>query len=258
MPDNPDNDTTQLLLRYLDNELPPAEAASLAERLQADATLYEQYQHLLFAQSAIRSYGASQRVRQLYAAHLEEMQATAASPRIIHHTRLFRMLGRVAAVVALVVAGYATYIYASTNKEAVYSRHYISYTVPVHRGGSSTVAIDSLYNSGNYTRVLQALQNKSNKTQREYFLEGQSCLNTGNTNKAIEAFKQVEARNARHGERLFAEETDYYLLLAFIKAGDIEQARRKRAAIVANGEHLFYENAKQISQLQLTILSFKQ
>ena len=95
-------------------------------------------------------------------------------------------------------------------------------------------------------------------SHENYFIEGQCYLQTGNAENAIQAFKQVENLNKQNGQQLFADETDYYLLLAYIKANKINEAEPKLNTITSNKQHLFYKNAAQISRLKIKILEMKQ
>ena len=56
----------------------------------------------------------------------------------------------------------------------------------------------------------------------------------------------------------FADESDYYLALAYIKAGNIDQAQAMLDKIIANPKHMYYAKAKEISNGSLTILKWKQ
>ena len=87
---------------------------------------------------------------------------------------------------------------------------------------------------------------------------GQAYLQLNNANAAIHNFQEVENLNSKSTEKYFEQETDYYCMLAYIKAGKIEDAERLLDKIKSNPQHLFYNKAKDISRIQLMMLKWKE
>ena len=54
----------------------------------------------------------------------------------------------------------------------------------------------------------------------------------------------IENLNNNSSEKYFEQETDYYLMLAYIKSGEINQAKRQLDKITSNKQHMFYNNCK--------------
>ena len=115
----------------------------------------------------------------------------------------------------------------------------------------------SLYNAGNYDDVIKSFNSTQNKTQEDYFITAQSYLQLNNAAAAIDAFKQVENLNNNSTEKYFQQETDYYLMMAYVKNGQIVLAEQLLDKITANKQHLFYDKAKNISRIKLKILEWK-
>ena len=115
-----------------------------------------------------------------------------------------------------------------------------------------------MYNSGSYQKVISAVSLKEHKSQKDYFLAAQSYLQLNDADAAINAFKQVEDINQKTNEKYFVYETDYYLALAYIKAGNIEKAEQQLNKITSNKQHPFYNQAKSITRTKLFILKLKE
>ena len=258
MQDNADDDIMELLVRYMDDEMPLTERTAFTKRLEADALLNERYQLLLSAKQAIRSYGLRQHIQALHKEYATQANKDNAPAKVIRPASVFKQFMRVAAAIIIIFFSYGIYQYSSTNNNKVYNDNYVPYTLSVTRGDNGRSTVDSLYANGNYAAALSVLNTMQQKDQRDYFIEGQCYLQTGNAENAIQAFKQVENLNRQSGQQAFAEETDYYLLLAYIKTNNINEAAQKLNTITSNKQHLFYKNATQMSGLQFKILKMKQ
>jgi tetratricopeptide (TPR) repeat protein len=254
-----DNSTTEVLIRYMDGELNEAEKQAAEKLLQDDVSLQERYQYLLAAKQAIKSQGVRQRVQAIHQEYKQEVsEPKPISPKVIKHKRSFKTFMRIAAVFIVAVVGYGVFLYVSTTNQSVYNANFISYQFPVTRGGDQADNLGVLYNAGNYDAVIDAFNVKQSKKQKDYFLAGQAYLQLNNANAAIDAFQQVENLNTKGTEKYFEQETDYYLMLAYIKGGKIEKAENLLNKITSNKQHLFYNKTKNISRLKLTILKRKE
>jgi tetratricopeptide (TPR) repeat protein len=254
-----DNATIELLIRYMDGELNEAEKKATEKLLREDASLQEHYQYLIEAKRAIKSQGLKQRVQ---AIHQEYMQATnenkTGKPKADKHQSFFKVFMRIAAIFIIVIGSYGVFRYVSTTNQSVYNDNFISYQLPVNRGVGKADSLDALYKTGDYHAIINAFDGRGSKNQKDYFLAAQAYLQLNNADAAINAFQQVEHLNNKSAEKYFAQETDYYLMLAYIKAGKIEAAEKLLNKITSNKQHLFYNNAKNISRIKLTMLKWKE
>lgn len=260
MPDNYSNDITDNLVQYLDNEMTDAEKQAFEKLLQQDAVLYERYQFLFIAKQAIRAKGLKEKVSALHKEYIQTQQQS--EPEVINISRksssFFKNFMRVAAVFIIAIAGYGIFEFSSTNTNAVFNNNFVAYNLPVTRGATDHKLIDSLYNARNYNAVVNAFRITNEKKQEDYFLAAQAYLQLNKTAEAINSLQQVEKMNAESNQQYFIEETDYYLALAYIKAGKINEAQNQLNKITSNKHHLFYDKARNISKLKLEILKLKE
>lgn len=260
MPDNYSSDITDNLVQYLDNEMTDTEKQAFEKLLQQDTALHERYQLMLIAKQAIRSKGLKEKVSALHKEYIKAREQS--QPKEINISRksssFFKNFMRVAAVFIIAVAGYGIFEFSSTNTNTVFNNNFVVYNLPVTRGAAEHKLIYSLYAAANYNAVVNAFKATNEKSQEDYFLAAQAYLQLNRTAEAINSFQQVEKMNAESNQQYFVEETDFYLALAYIKAGRINEAQNQLNKITSNKRHLFYNKAKNISKLKLEILKMKQ
>jgi uncharacterized protein YxeA len=254
-----DDATTEMLVRYIDGELNEAEKEATEKLLHQNASLQERYYYLLAIKQTIKLPERRQRVQAIHQEYTQQINASEnGKAQAVKHQSFFKTFMRIAAVFFVVIAGYGIFQYASTTNQSVYNDNFISYQLPVNRGADQTDNMDALYNAGNYNAVINAFDAKQSKNQKDYFLAGQAYLQLNNANAAISNFREVENLNSKSTEKYFEQETDYYWMLAYIKAGKIEDAERLLDKITSNPQHLFYDKAKDISRIKLTMLKWKE
>lgn len=258
MPDNFENNLPDMLVKLMDGELNETQKQAVEKMIADDVNLNERYQLLQLGKRAIRQQGLKQQVSNIQQEFLNQRNENVTSVKKLRTVSVFTRVMKIAAVFFIAVAGYGVFQYASTNTQNVYSNNFVHYQLPISRGMETNDARDLLYNSGSYDKVIAAVQQKKDKNQKDYFLAAQSYLQLNNANAAIDAFKQVENLNKKTNERYYVEETDYYMVLAYIKAGQIKNAEQELKKITSNKQHTFYNKAKSISRIKLFMLELKE
>ena len=258
MQDNSTDDITDLMVRYADNDVNADEKTAFENLLQQDKNLDERYQLLLSAKRAIRAQGLKQRVQGLHQQYMHEAEPLEKQEaKIIRPSSFFKTFMRVAAVFILAVFGYGIFQYTNTNNQSLYNDNFRAYELPVSRGEGQANMLDSLYSTRNFMAVISSAIAQQQSNQKDYFLAAQSYLQLNNTNKAIEFFEKIESMNDTATQKSFADETDYYLALAYIKNNNIDKAEKQLDKITSDKQHLFYNKAKEISKTKLAVLKLK-
>ena len=259
MQDNSTNDIIEMLTRYMDGELTAEEKHTTENLLKNDLAVQESYQHLLAARQAIKMQGLRERVNKIQREYLDEIQTSGVNKKkVVKQIPFYRRMMSVAAALLIIVAGYGLFQYNAATNESVYNSNFVNYSVPVSRGGESVNRITDLYSAGKYADVVQYFNTVPIKKQSDYFIAAQAYLHLNDNKAAIDNFRQVENLNNNSAEKYFVQETDYYLLLSYIKNGDINEAEKRLDKITADKQHLFYTKAKSISRIKLRILKWKQ
>ena len=256
MQDNFTDENLEMLLKYIDGEMSEAERASVETLMQSNVSFKEHYENLLNAKKAIYKQGIRAKVQALHNEYMNVEKA--ASTAKIAKISVTKLLMRIAAVFVVVLAGYATYQYTSITNDKLFADNFKSYLLPVNRGVGQISQVDSLYNAQDFSGVISATNKTTAKDQKTYFLQALAYLQTNNTANAINAFKNVEQLNSNSSEKYFAQETDYYLMLAYLKANNITSAEMQLNKITANKKHKYYNNATSISKTNLMILKWKE
>lgn len=258
MQDNFTNETNiEQLNMFMDGDMPAAELTQLEQLIAANVNLQDRLENLQLAKSAIKSLGMQQRIQALHTEYMATTKATATVIKPNFGSTVSKVF-RIAAVFVVVLLTYGIYQFSTTNTNNVFNDNYMAYQLPVNRGAETIATIDGLYKSNNYTAVIANFTANNNKQQKDYFLAALSYLQTDNAAKAIENFSTLQQLNSKSNDKYFVEETDYYLALAYIKAGNITAAKKQLDIIKGNKQHLFYQKASEISPLTLTMLTWKQ
>jgi tetratricopeptide (TPR) repeat protein len=220
------------------------------------------------ARNAIKAQGLKQRVRAIHNEYYprveEDGQTTTSTGKIVKQAfgspfrMIIRVAARVAAIFIFVFLGYGIYEYITTTKNSMFATNFIRYDLSTVTGEAQQNNIDSLYKQNNYTSVIDAFKSMQKKIPESYFLAGLSYLEIGDANHAIETFRKLQRLNSSSNEKYFGEETDYYLALAYIKNGNIEEAQKQLQLITSDKQHKYYQKAKEISTLKLQILKWKE
>jgi tetratricopeptide (TPR) repeat protein len=261
-----DNSTYYIeqLIRYMDGELSEQEKIEIEKLLLHDDALKERFENLLAARNAIRDQGLKQRVRAIHNEYhppiKEDEQTTPLTGKIVKpvFSNSLRIVVRVAAILIFVFAGYGIYEYVTTTNNSMFADNFIKYDLPTVRGEAKQDNIDSLYRQNNYSSVIKTFESKQEKTPKDYFLAALAYLETGEAKHALETFQKLQQLNNSSTEKYFNEETDYYVALAYIKDGNIQEAQKQLQLITVNKQHKYYQKVKEISHLKLQILRWKE
>lgn len=250
------------LVRYADNELSEQESTQMAQMLNNDAALQERYENIINAKKTIRAAGLQQKVAALhneyFAAIKNENKETKSTAKIIKPSfGAAKIILRIAAVFFIAFVGYGIFQFSTTSNDSVFENNFINYEVSVSRGEHNVTNIESLYKQQNYIGVTKTFEAEIIKTQEDYFLAALSYLKANNATAAINTFKALQQLNNTSDQKYYVQETDYYLALAYIKNGNIEEAQKQLSLITANKQHMFYDKANEISNVTLTILKWK-
>ncbi len=262
-------ETLEQIDRYLDRALTLEEAIGLEQSLQTDADLQNLFDRVTVARDAVRSSALRSRVRNLHLQYLDEIkqQDEAASQmpdiakvRPLRYAQSLRWGARVAASGLLLLAGYGGYRYGSTNIDSYYSDKFMTYQLPNNRGGGAEESVtspDALYRSGNYAEIVQRFAGLTSPTPHDLFLTGMAHLQLQQYGEAIERFVTLQQTNQQRSKPLFAQETDYYLALAYLGNGRVGDAYPLFEKINKAPRHLYHQNVTDQDLWKLGLLRWK-
>lgn len=255
---------------YLDKQLPAEQSIQFEEELQHSTELRELMNRVLIARQAVRS-GAlrtdMRRWHRQFVAELPDEEAEvdddtsgtgrvipmAASPR---RTTAWGM--RIAASLLLTLLAYGAYLYSELSPAGLYKAKYVQYQLPTARGPEAAFnRLDSLYLQKDYQGVIRQSGLQEGRSQRDFFLTGLAHLQMNQHDDAIRQFTALRDRNARQFKSYYEQETDYYLALAYLGAGRVDEAHALFEVIHRSPRHLFHRNVKNSDLLMLKLLKYK-
>ena len=257
-------ETLELLDQYIDNQLIQTQALQVEKDLREDPDLQRLLDSIVISREAIRHRALTLKVKGLHAQYIEEIRANPSQydeqdnvrPMPVHRSYSWAL--RVAASLLIGLFGYSSYQYASLDKTGMYSDKFIPYQLPNTRGSADPLSpLSLLYVSGNYGAVIQQFNTLSTSVPSDYFLTGIAALQQHDYNQAIDRFTTLQAINRQQGKAYFKEETDYYLALAYVGAGRVDEAYPLFKAIHDAPRHLFHESVTELDLVKLALLRLK-
>ena len=258
-------ESIELLDQYVDNQLIPDQKAQLEKDLQQDMDLQRLLDSVVISREAIRYRALTIKVKGLHQQYIDEIRANPDQDyeqsviRPMPVRRDYSWVLRIAASVLIALLGYGGYQYETLNKSQVYTNKFISYQLLTTRGSADQLsALRSAYVSGNYGSVIRQFNTLSNRAPIDYFLTGVACLQQHEYTQAINRFTELRAVNKHQQEIYFQEETDYYLALAYLGAGKLDESYSLFKSIHDAPRHLFSESVTELDLVKLNVLRLKE
>ena len=209
-----------MLIQYLDNELGPDERLLVESQLNEDAALQEQLNRLSLAKQAFALYARRQQVSAIHAEMMKERSSHSRPAPV----RYLRVAMRVAALIVVLLLIGGVVQYSLLNTDRLYDSHYQAYTFGTSRGAENASALVQAYSKGDLRQVIAVYESSSPKQAGDHFLAGQAYLSTNNPQKAIIAFEAQLKANETVDLKPYHEDSEYYLALAWLKAGSAAKA----------------------------------
>lgn len=209
------NITPEMLIQYLDNELDAGQRQLIESQLSTDAELQQQLERLQLAKQAFAQYARRVQVSSI---HNEMLKKTTAPVSYL------RSAMRIAALllVLILIAGVVQYSLLDSNR--LYRSHYDAFTLGTSRDNNSIPALEQAFRQNNMQQVIALYESNGPQQPADHFLAGQAYLATGNPQKAITAFEAQLQANAPKTPKPYQDDAEYYLALAWLKAGRADKA----------------------------------
>lgn len=179
---------------------------------------------------ALKAYGLKQRIAEL---HNEIVPKLAYKETATAKVKTFRpIILKAAAVLIAIISLTAVYIFISSTSENLFNDKYVAYNIASQR------SVDSSENAA----VLNI------------FEDGQTALKNNDPRKAIASFSQILSDQTN---KILHDDSEYYLALAYLKAGETDLAYGRFVAISRNENHLYHDEVSKWFLFKLKIVSLK-
>lgn len=240
---------TELLIRYLDGDLTTEEKSEVEDRLRTDRSLRNELENLRFSIGAVKLYGIQQQVA---AIHREEVhRRKTATGKVVFMRSSFQRMVSIAAIFLLSLTTTLVIYTVTLSPGKVYGEAFVPYTPSTLRSSAMVPALEQAYQNKNYQKVI-ALSKTATLNEEEQLLVGLAYLQTGQHNAAI---RQLTAVRRSSGE--YAQDAEFYLSLAYLKARRYADARTILKAIRNNKSHLYHANVSTKQLVDLELLKLK-
>jgi len=234
---NYSEENLELLERYLKQELNPEAERQIEEELNSSESLREQLLLLQQSHQALQSLVIREKVlaARSRAGNLTNSKQVFFSPRN-------RFIAVAAVLIPLIAAAV---LFSMSDPEHVYSENYLSYQLPINRNTeASENQIEILFQEKKYQALVAAFNDlkPSNKNQKNLFLTSVAALELNEYEWAVQLLEELKKRNSQAEVKLFEQESDFYLALAYIKTDNTLKAKNILQKIRENKRHLYHKN----------------
>lgn len=198
---------------------------------------------------AVQHYAILQQVRQANAQYQQAKQDKPVSGKVI----FMQKYKWFAAAVFVGVVFFSAGLFMQTNvtNSALASDLRQEYLVAVVRGGNQFDDMAEAFSNHELDQVISIYETGRHHTQRDHFLAGYAYMQKGSLPQAISLFKSIEDINAGTKEKLYQDEADYYLMLAYLESGKNEDAFEAGQKIYNDQYHTYRQKLDSWKRFQL-------
>jgi hypothetical protein len=201
----------------------------LRKNLKAPYNMTNDPEHNEDIRDALRSYGLKQEIKRIH----DEIMPVLKGKRPVRS--LFTYANRIAATILILIVSAGVVIYFTSTPSNLFNSRYEPYEESTQRGNAP---------------LTPAIKIK--------FLEGQKMLQQGNAVNAINIFSEIIESNKQSNNNILADDTEYYLALAYLKADQPGNALRIFRSIYFNKGHLYNDKVTDWFLLRVKIASLKE
>lgn len=236
--DNSTHDRSEMLVRYLDGELPGPKRLELEAWLANDPSLRLELESLQQAREAIRLKGLRQRVAGIHAKIMRERKGSV--KKISQASRIIRFSLSIAAAILLVFGGLTAYNYYMLSPSKVFTENYFSYELNNTRdAGTRESEIRKAYREKDFGRVSKLGEKAGNGD--DILLAAMAHMELRQFTEAIEKYREVLDLADATRDKMTRETAEYYLSLAYIANRDFDFALANLSAIREDPYHIYHE-----------------
>lgn len=231
---------SEKLVRYFDGEMNEQERQEFEKVLREDQQLQNELDNLKLSKEAVHSYGLNQQVKQVHEMMMNEMRSEAPVISISRRRKIIRYTIAVAASIIFIFIGLRITVFTGSSPDKLYNEKYTAFELTSSRSeGPELSAIEKLYEEKKYTEVVS--MDKTAQATADEFLIAVSWLELNNPVKAIHCFTAVLEQDKASGQKIYKDEAEYYLALAYLKNTNYDKAIELMNFIHNDPNHLYHE-----------------
>lgn len=212
----------------------------------------EQAQLHLATVNALKHAATIQKVRHIQKEFLAEQEA-ANKPVVPIKLNNNKWLLRIAATLLLLGTLYVLQSNIFVSSNTLYNNFFEDYYLTNERSRevADNGSIIELFRNGAYQGVIKTFDKLETSSNREKFLAGYAQLKSGNTGAAIGLFQKIIESNTLDSSKLYQDEAEYYLGLAYLQKGDKKEAYQMLNSIHQNKDHSYFNAVEKLPLYKL-------
>ncbi|MEP7141956.1 MAG: hypothetical protein ABI707_03745 [Ferruginibacter sp.] len=230
---------TELLIRYLDDELEGEQLEAVKKSIAENSAAREELENLRLAKEAIKSYGLKNKIGAIHTEMMRELNKNVASKKGMVKN-IFQYSMRIAAAVILITGLSVSYQYFTASPGKLFDENFEAFNLHETRGAAVS-PLENIYKNGNMQAVIQQFSTLTDPQPPDYFLAGNAFLSTQQPGKAIQAFLTLQLRNKTNNTHYFEEDTEYYLALSYLINKELPRAVPLFEKIHADKNHPYHK-----------------
>jgi tetratricopeptide (TPR) repeat protein len=237
---NNSDDSTVLLLKYMDGELDAETAADVRNQILLDPDLAARLEQLTLTREAVSAYGLKQQISSLHREIMAEIRQKPVGT-VLRFSNNWRNALRVAAGLLVIVSLAVVLQYYQASPEALYDSHFEPFQLASVRGENNTSGLATLYSESKFSGVMQAFQKLAKPGIEDYFLDANAALRLGDPLTAIRSFSRIDELNQARHTHILEQPTAYYLAMAYLDSHQPAKALTLFEKIHRDTDHQYHE-----------------
>ena len=180
------------------------------------------------------------------------------SQKIKNLRKVVRYSVSVAAGIIVIAGIIFAYNFYNLSPDKVFQSNYIPYELNNTSNDSIPgTIIEKTFREKNYKGVTVLSHEITNLSVEDRFLVAVSWMETGDNTKAISAYKKILDEDERNNNANLKEETEYYLMLTYIRDKDYDLALDIIDDIQNNPNHTYYKKITPRLTRQVKMLKWR-
>lgn len=155
------------------------------------------------------------------------------------------LLLRVAAAVLFLLGSFTVLQFVTSSHEQLYRQMHQPFATDATRSTGGAGSFVETFQKADYPGVIRLYRQLEQPGVREMFLAGNAYLETGDVANAVQLFESILKINTQQGSRLYQDETEYYLAMAYLKSDDKKKAVQLLEKIAADTNHTYHRSVDQ-------------
>jgi len=248
-------DKEELILQYLDGELPQEEMKMVESKIASDANWKKIAESLSLAKEGVRFFGTVQEVNTVHQQLVNEGSLPKMSKvKVVSFPKFIRRAAAIAACIFLIAGSIVGYQFYQLSPEKVYAESFVSYQPTITRGGdqASISSIKQAYTTGEFEKVVQQSTQLIVITTEDSFLVALSFLQTNNAASSIKWLTSLASYSNK-----FTPDAQYYLSLSYIKAHNYDKAITQVKKVLEDEQNPYRQQFSSKTITQLKMLKWK-